>query len=160
TPSHLTTAKASADVAMTAPRPTATTTSWVQKPRISPKVAKQPRAKPWLSEALITAMAPGPGEKLIAHAAMKKASQSDGDIGAILPAAPAATMGDGQGEIDLQLHRMRRDEPEVARQVPGLRRLEHARRVGRRKRRQAALCARSRPAARRSGGDARRDRRH
>ena len=67
---------------------------------------------------------------------------------------------DGQGEIDLQLHRMRCDEPEVARQVPGLRRLEHARRVGRRERRQAALCARPRPAAGRGGGDARRDRRH
>src|SRR6478672_12951628 len=78
-------AKASADVAITAPRPTATTTSWVQKPRISPKVAKQPRAKPWLSEALITAIAPGPGEKLIAHAAMKKASQSENDIGRFSP---------------------------------------------------------------------------
>src|SRR5678815_4903330 len=86
-------AKASADVAITAPRPTATTTSWVQKPRISPKVAKQPRAKPWLSEALITAIAPGPGEKLIAQAAMKKASQSDSDIVGILPAAIAATIG-------------------------------------------------------------------
>ena len=56
-------AKASAEVAITAPRPTATTTSWVQKPRIRPKVAKQPRAKPWLSEALITAIAPGPGRE-------------------------------------------------------------------------------------------------
>ena len=37
------------------------------------------------SEALITAIAPGPGEKLIAHAAMKNASQSEGDIGRFSP---------------------------------------------------------------------------
>src|SRR6476660_5902758 len=86
-------AKASAEVAITAPRPTATTASWVQKPRISPNVAKQPRAKPWLSEALITATAPGPGEKLIAQEAAKEASQSESDIGRILPAPIAATIG-------------------------------------------------------------------
>jgi hypothetical protein len=33
-----------------------------------------------LSDALITATAPGPGEMLIAHAAAKKASHSEGSM--------------------------------------------------------------------------------
>jgi hypothetical protein len=69
---------------MIAPTPAATTTSWVQNPSTRPTTANQPRAKPCCNAALITATAPGPGERLIAHAAAKNASQSCHDMAAIV----------------------------------------------------------------------------
>src|SRR5882672_8416010 len=49
-------------------------------PAINPTVMKYPRLKPWFRPALIAAMAPAPGEMLIAQEARKKVSQTESDM--------------------------------------------------------------------------------
>ena len=49
-------------------------------PRISPTMVTQPNLNPWFSPALMAAMAPGPGEILMAQEAAKKVSQVESSM--------------------------------------------------------------------------------